>query len=239
MLTLFWQIVPGSFEYLPEGATIYFDRTDVKEAIHAPLITWEECSSENVFVGYDTSLPSAVTVLPGVIDRTQNVIVGHGALDMILYALSQLTPPSPPLFPSKSHLSLDAHKSKTNIQPRSIANGTLLQIQNMTWGGLQGFQAAPTDPFYVPYHTDVSDSTLAGAGVFGSTVSERGLTYVGIDLSGHMVPQYAPSAAFRHVEALLGRVSGLNSTEPFTAGPGAGEAQVSEEALAAETGNFP
>lgn len=108
----------------------------------------------------------------------------------------------------------------------------------MTWGGLQGFQSPPTEPFYVPYHTDASDGTLAGAGVFGSTVSERGLTFVGIDLSGHMVPQYAPSAAFRHVEALLGRVSGLSSTEPFTAGPGAGDPQVSAAALAAESGNF-
>lgn len=57
----------------------------MKLAIHAPLIEWYECSNINVFVdGYDSSLPSAVTVLPGVIERTQNVIIGHGALDMIL-----------------------------------------------------------------------------------------------------------------------------------------------------------
>lgn len=57
----------------------------MKEAINAPLITWTECSEINVFVdGDDTSLPSATTVLPGVVDRTQNVIIGHGALDMIL-----------------------------------------------------------------------------------------------------------------------------------------------------------
>lgn len=57
----------------------------MKLAINAPLIEWTECSNINVFVdGDDTSLPSATTVLPGVIDRTQNVIIGHGALDMIL-----------------------------------------------------------------------------------------------------------------------------------------------------------
>ncbi|KAJ4415284.1 hypothetical protein N0V82_007446 [Gnomoniopsis sp. IMI 355080] len=200
-----WDVLgfPGSFEYLPEGASIYFNRTDVKLAINAPLIEWTECSEINVFVnGDDTSLPSATTVLPGVIDRTQNVIIGHGALDMIL-----------------------------------IANGTLLQIQNMTWGGLQGFQSTPSDPFYVPYHTDVSDSTLAGAGVFGTTISERGLTFVGIDLSGHMVPQYAPTAAFRHVEVLLGRVSSLSSTDPFTTAIDSNVAQVAS--LAGESGNFP
>lgn len=80
--------VPGSFYYSPEGADIYFNRTDVKTAIHAPQIEWDECANNNVFVhGIDTSLPSAVTVLPGVIDRTQNVIIGHGAMDMILYVL--------------------------------------------------------------------------------------------------------------------------------------------------------
>lgn len=77
--------VPGSFGYLPEGAVLYFNRTDVQDAIHAPHISWEDCSSEGVFVDGDTSLPSAVTVLPSVIDRTQNVIIAHGAMDMILY----------------------------------------------------------------------------------------------------------------------------------------------------------
>ena len=76
--------VPGSQTYLPQGASIYFDREDVKKAINAPNITWEECSSDDVFVdGTDTSPPSGITVLPSVIERTNNVIIGHGALDMI------------------------------------------------------------------------------------------------------------------------------------------------------------
>ncbi len=58
-------------------------------------------------------------------------------------------------------------------------------IQNMTWNGAQGFTKKPSDPFYVPYHHDYSKSTLAGAGVFGTTHTERGLTWVSIDLSGH------------------------------------------------------
>jgi carboxypeptidase D len=184
---ILWDVLgfPGSIPYLPEGAQIYFDRADVKAAIHAPNVTWEECSSENVFVnGSDSSDPSATTVLPGVIERTNNVIIGHGALDMIL-----------------------------------LANGTLLAIQNMTWNNATGFQTRPTEPFYVPYHNDTSLSTLAGAGVFGTAHTERGLTYVGVDLSGHMVPQYAPSASYRHLEFLLGRVSSLSSTEPFTTDP--------------------
>lgn len=92
-------IVPGSFEYIPEGSFIYFNRTDVQDAIHAPHIEWDECTSEDSFVdGNDNSLPSAVTVLPGVIERTQNVIIGHGALDMILYVFNPLDTPPPSFY---------------------------------------------------------------------------------------------------------------------------------------------
>ncbi|KAK7721836.1 hypothetical protein SLS64_000987 [Diaporthe eres] len=202
---LLWDVLgfPGSFGYLPEGASLYFNRTDVQTAINAPKIEWEECASGDVFVGGgDSSLPSSITVLPGVIERTQNVIIGHGALDMVL-----------------------------------IANGTLLAIQNMTWGGAQGFQTAPKDPFYVPYHDEVSLSTISASGVMGTTHTERGLTYVGIDLSGHMVPQYQPTAAYRQLEVLLGRVSSLSSVDPFTTNPNV--TQVSAAELAAAGGNFP
>ena len=185
---LLWDVLgfPGSSDYLPNGTTIYFDRPDVKAAIHAPNVTWEECSSDDVFVGgVDNSLPSSITVLPGVIDRTENVIIGQGALDMIL-----------------------------------LTNGSLIAIQNMTWGGKTGFQSRPDGPFYVPYHQEHSSETLAASGVYGSAHSERGLTFVSVDAAGHMVPQYAPSAAFRHLEFLLGRVDSLASKEPFTTDPG-------------------
>ena len=184
---LLWDVLgfPGSFEYLPEGASIYFKRDDVKKAINAPVeIDWEQCGGPVFINDEDLSPPSANTVLGGVIDRTQNVIIGHGELDFVL-----------------------------------LANQTLLAIQNMTWGGKLGFQKKPVEPFYVPYHNETSDSTLAAAGVYGTAHTERGLTYVGIALSGHMVPQYAPSAAFRQVEFMLGRVKSLSSKEPFTTDP--------------------
>ncbi|KAL8756509.1 MAG: hypothetical protein Q9199_002873, partial [Rusavskia elegans] len=66
-----------------------------------------------------------------------------------------------------------------------IANGTLLMIQNMTWGGKQGFQEKPAGEFFVPYHEEAGLSTLAGAGVFGTTHTERGLTWVEVALTGH------------------------------------------------------
>ncbi|KAI2630047.1 Alpha/Beta hydrolase protein [Xylaria nigripes] len=198
---LLWDVLgfPGSIDYTPAGSgPVYFDREDIKRAIHADVHReWASCSSGNVFVGgRDNSDPSTWKVLPHVIDATQNVIIGHGSLDMIL-----------------------------------LPNGTLLSIQNMTWGGKLGFQSPPIEPFFVPYHKDstardidfesdaLTLSTIAAAGVLGSAHTERGLTYVGVDLSGHMIPQYAPSAAFRHLEFLLGRVDSLSSTKPFSTEP--------------------
>ncbi|KJR84498.1 carboxypeptidase D [Sporothrix schenckii 1099-18] len=180
-----WDVLgfPGTVEYLPSGASLYFDRDDVKKAIHAPKnVNWSECSEKDVFVGgNDNSVPSSIHALPNVIDATKNVIIGHGALDFVL-----------------------------------IANGTLLTIQNMTWGGQLGFQSPPTEPLYVPFHDDPSLSSIAGSGVMGTIHSERGLTYAAVSLSGHMVPQYAPSVAYRHLEFLLGRIPSLSSTVSFT-----------------------
>lgn len=97
-----------------------------------------------------------------------------------------------------------------------LINGTLLSIQNMTWGGEQGFQKPITDDFYVPFHDDEQFSTQAASGIMGKTHTERKLTFVSINLSGHMVPQYQPSSSYRHLEFLLGRIDSLSSKEPFT-----------------------
>lgn len=81
---LLWDVLgfPGSFDYLPAGAQVYFNRTDVQKAINAPIQQWEECSSG--VLDTDTSPPSGLSVLPTVIEKTGNVIIGHGMLDYIL-----------------------------------------------------------------------------------------------------------------------------------------------------------
>lgn len=178
---LLWDVLgfPGSIPYQPDGATIYFNRTDVQKAINAPHQEWAECADG--VLTKDTSLPSGLSVLPKVIEKTNNVIIGHGNLDMIL-----------------------------------LANGTLLMIQNMTWNGKQGFQSEPKTPFFVPYHNELNLGTIAAAGIMGTTHTERGLTWVEVALSGHMVPQYQPSAAYRHLEKLLGRIDSLAEVSDFT-----------------------
>ena len=148
------------------------------------------------------------------IDRTNNVLMGHGLKDFLLFA-----------------------------------NGSLATIQNMTWNGMQGFQTAPGDPFYVPYHPQLSedanevdddDSALipfnndAGAGIQGTTHTERGFTFCTVELAGHgeflevqkvrtailiylaEIPQYTPGAAYRMLEFLLGRIESLTQVGDFT-----------------------
>ncbi len=173
-------------EFLTPGfGPAFFNRPDVKVAINAPNKTWEFCASDPVFVdGVDNSLlsgPGSLPVLPGIIDRTKNVILGHGSQDFVL-----------------------------------IADGTLLAIQNITWGGQMGFQTRPTAPLYVPYHDNEDPQTAAGAGVIGTVHSERGLTYLGVAPAGHFLTMDAPAVAFRSLEVLLGRVPSFQSTLPFT-----------------------
>ena len=67
---------------------IYFNRTDVKKAINAPLdVEWTPCANINVFNtsdGGDESLPPAFTVLPSVIARNVRTVVVHGLADFDL-----------------------------------------------------------------------------------------------------------------------------------------------------------
>ncbi|KAK3934538.1 serine carboxypeptidase [Diplogelasinospora grovesii] len=182
-------IPAGSDVYLPNGLFIgeqtYFNRTDVKQAIHAPVdVDWAICAN-NVFVeDNDASDPSSFRALPSVIDRTGNVIIAHGMNDVVL-----------------------------------IANGTLLAIQNMTWGGKLGFQNIPSDPLFVPRHPFDDSASMSGQGVLGTTHTERGLTWNLVMLTGHMVPTGQPAVAFRQIEFLLGRVNSLSSTQPLSIYP--------------------
>lgn len=76
-----------------------------------------------------------------------------------------------------------------------IANGTALAIQNMTWNDQTGFQNKPNTPLKTDGKTT------------GIWTEERGLTYVQVDGSGHMIPEFKPKVAFQLQKYLLGQIS--------------------------------
>ncbi|TFK44435.1 alpha/beta-hydrolase [Crucibulum laeve] len=144
---------------------IYFNRC-VQTALHAPHIEWQSCADNSVYInhttggmGRDQSIPSTLSVLPNVIEKSVRTVIVHGLADFIL-----------------------------------VAEGTRIAIQNMTWGGAQGFQT-PIEP---------ESFTVKNMGVYGSQHIERGLTYVEFYFSGHMTPQFVPWAAFNTMSYLLG-----------------------------------
>ncbi len=76
-------------DYVPPGSEVYFQRRDVQRAIHAPLIgdKWNQCGGNNgdVFPHGDASPGAALDgTLQNIIQRTNNTIVGSGALDALL-----------------------------------------------------------------------------------------------------------------------------------------------------------
>ncbi|KAA1473927.1 alpha/beta-hydrolase [Dentipellis sp. KUC8613] len=158
-----WDVLgfPGTFPQI-QVDPVYFNRDDVKRAIHAPVETqWTECIGQShVFTAAgDTSTPAAYTVLPNVIEKSQRSVIVHGLGDFSL-----------------------------------IAEGTRIILQNMTWNGKQGFQSAlQTDSFVID-----------GVGAAGNVQSERGLTYYEAKITGHMIPQFNPKAAYQSMQYLLG-----------------------------------
>ncbi|KAI0251528.1 Alpha/Beta hydrolase protein [Lactifluus subvellereus] len=162
MRPVLWDVLgfPGTFSQIQVNP-VYFNRPDVKAAIHAPEdVQWTECGAvPSVFVPPgDTSPPAADQVLPRVIARSARTVITTGLADFVI-----------------------------------LSEGTRIVIQNMTWGNQQGFQNAPVPDSFV----------VDGIGAFGTVQSERGLTLYELPITGHMIPQFNPPAAFQSMQYLL------------------------------------
>lgn len=166
----------------------WFNRPEVKAAIHAPNKDWSPCV-DGALTGYDDSDPASVKVLPHVIDATQNVIFSHGATDMLL---------------------------KLNGMMLGIQNmtwGGKLGFQQVPSDPFYVPLVGQNDG---DGRTVYGKNLPGGGGVLGTTHTERGFTMVALAASGHEAPMLSPAAALRQLEKLLGRVASFTEVSPFT-----------------------
>lgn len=169
------------------GEAVYFNRSDVQAAINAPPTNWQQCTRINVFGGANQSLGDTS------LGPAQN-----GVLARVIE------------FTNNTIIGVG------NLDYILPTNGSLAALQNVTWNGKQGLQEYPGTDFYVPYHPEYNGGSLSGAGIVGSYGEERGLLFYQVQLAGHELPGYAPGAAYRVVEKLLGRVDSLSDIGDFT-----------------------
>ncbi|MCJ1475750.1 hypothetical protein MMC13_004414 [Lambiella insularis] len=191
---LLWDVLafPTQLVYDPQGASVYFNRTDVKKAMHAPeYVDWAVCGENTVFLGGnggpesegDLSADPIQKVLPQVIEATNRVLVSNGDYDMII-----------------------------------LTNGTLMAIQNMTFNGGLGFNKQPSKPIVIEIsdlqYPDVFAANGAAGidgpqGLMGIQHFERGLMWAESFRTGHEQPEFQPRLALQHIRWLLGRIDTL------------------------------
>lgn len=144
----------------PNGGPLhYFNHTDVREALHVPDTEFSLCRG-GIFPGsgVDPSAPTSFELLPKVIEKTNNTILGHGWLDYqllvngTLLTIQNMTWNGAQGFqsPPDEQLYVPHH-----IRPIHPGN------------------------FQVPFRA------TAGSGILGTAHTERGLTFTAVDLAGH------------------------------------------------------
>jgi carboxypeptidase D len=191
------------FPSLGDGPNNYFNRSDVKKAVHVPTSTsYAICGDDTLGLQHDRSPSSSFTKLPHVIESTNNVIVGSGLLDYLLL---------------------------TNGTLMTLNNMTWNGKQGFQTNPNTGAFFVPYNPTvgYAIYETftqsnipSIPVGLVAGGGTLGTWHTERGLTWTTVDLAGHEIPQYVPGASYRQLEFLLGRIQNLGVIGSFTTQPG-------------------
>ncbi|KAH9443239.1 hypothetical protein MJO28_014696 [Puccinia striiformis f. sp. tritici] len=81
----FWDVLDAPQRWPGmQGDAVYFNREDVKQALHVPTIgKWQECT-HGVFPNEDQSLPPAVSILSSVIDRNKRSVIASGLTDLVM-----------------------------------------------------------------------------------------------------------------------------------------------------------
>ncbi|KAK4574869.1 hypothetical protein LTR86_001711 [Recurvomyces mirabilis] len=186
------------FPSLGWGPNNYFNQSNVQKAINAPPTNYAVCGDDSLGLirPGDTSVPSSLGPIPKVIERTNNVIIGHGWLDYLLLANGSL-----------ATIQNMTWNGAQGFQTRPSDDFFVPYHQSL--GEIQyeiNYQPIPAKPAY----------DVAGAGFLGTTHTERGLTFVTVNHAGHEIPQYVPGASYRQLEFLLGRIPSLTTQGDYT-----------------------
>ncbi|PIL29080.1 hypothetical protein GSI_09128 [Ganoderma sinense ZZ0214-1] len=158
----FYDIPDATNPEPPQDATPFFNDDVVRAALHAP--TSKDWTSRFQYP------------FGSVYDRT----VGNQRGDPSVEPMAFLTP----LFANASARGVPFVFYSGNDDSDIPHRGTEVIIQNMTFGGIQGFTEKPSTPWF--------DDEGAFAGIVHQ---ERNLTYVLFEGAGHMVPQWRPAQA--------------------------------------------
>ncbi|CAO1615390.1 unnamed protein product [Parajaminaea phylloscopi] len=159
----FFDRSPLGDPYKAEEKGVYLNNRKVQDYIHAPHIDWHLC---------------VPWVDPGVFPKD------GGDLS---------PPPAQTVLPSVIEKSKRTIIANGELDGLIISNGILLGLQNMTWGGAQGFSKPPTQPLI----------GVTGERE-GSYVTQRGLTFAKVDRAGHMIPGDRGTAGLALLRFLLG-----------------------------------
>ena len=156
------------FPSLGWGPNDYFNSSAVQKALHAPPTNYKVCDNGELGLNSkgDQSVPSALGPLPHVIEMTNNVIIGHGWLDFLLFANGTL-----------ATIQNMTWNGKQGFQERPSANFYVPyhpDLAEFDSGRIKG-----------------PATQIAGAGFLGTTHTERGLTFVLVNHAGH--GKFSPS----------------------------------------------
>lgn len=213
---LLWDVLGHrtQFDYIPDGAKVYPNRTDVKKAMHAPDVDWYLDQHYSVIIAGGGSGKNllGITTNQTLANYIQQLLGGP--------EMAGDTSPDPiqSVLPHVIEATNRVLISNGDLDMIIITNGTLLSIQNMTWNGKLGFQSQPTEEMIVDipdlwYRKWFDAGPKAGLdgpqGVVGLKHYERGLMWTQTYLGTHVQPESQPRASYRHLQWLLGRIDDL------------------------------
>ncbi|KNZ59849.1 hypothetical protein VP01_1652g4 [Puccinia sorghi] len=174
-----------NFDYALDTFLTYFDMIDVKDAFNiSGERKWHAC------------MPSSDKSVRGCFLMCD----GSGQLSLFPNG-DQSSPPALTVLPEVIKKNKRTILAQGSLDAILFMDGTKLALQNLTWDGATGFQSPIEQRFSL------------GGKPAGRYNTERGLTYVEVDDSGHKLPHDKPDAALQIFAFLLGQLGSLSSPE--------------------------